>query len=117
MKEEAPGMAVKGMGCSGFSTAGCGSGRFSSPPPSSSPDRVLLAGGREPSRSLLRATSGARASTDVDRTPSGKYLKGEAAKPGCGREGEAGREEEEWMDCIAEGGKRVGGRENCEGGV
>ena len=43
-----------------------------------------------------------------------KYFKGAPVKLGCGREGEAGREAEEWR---AEGGKRVGGRENWEGGV
>ena len=48
VKEAAPGMVVRDIGCSGFST-GCGSGRGSSTPPSPSPDRVLLAGGRGPS--------------------------------------------------------------------
>ena len=115
-KEGGAGMAAKGtaMGRTAFRGPGSPSNFTSSATPSSSspPMRVLLAKGVVSSRrgSLLRATSGASASTELDRTPRGKYLNGEAAKLVGGREGEAGREAEECM----EGAEKRGGR---EGGV
>lgn len=107
-------MVVRDIGCTGFSNVGWVSARPSSP--SSSLARVLFAGGPLSSwaKSLLRAISGARASTELERTPRGKNLKGGAANPGWGRDGDAGREDEEWMAAV---GKRAWGRVNWEGGV